>query len=53
MTVAPADAAERKLRAQGLESVVKEWEAEHGELTAAELRVAERKQRAAKRRRLA
>ncbi len=45
-----ADAARRKLRAQGLEGVVKEWEAQHGELSAAELRVAERKQRAAKRR---
>jgi hypothetical protein len=45
-----ADAARRKLRAQGLEGVVTEWEAEHGELTAAELRAAERKQRAAKRR---
>jgi hypothetical protein len=45
-----ADAARRKLRAQGLEAVVREWEAEHGALTAAELRAAERKQRAAKRR---
>lgn len=45
-----ADAARRKLRAQGLERVVKEWEVEHGELTASELRAAERKQRAAKRR---
>jgi len=31
-----ADAAERKLRSQGLRAVVSEWEAEHGELTAAE-----------------
>ena len=45
-----ADAARRKLRAQGLERAVKEWEVEHGELTASELRAAERKQRAAKRR---
>ena len=45
-----ADAARCKLRAQGLERVVKEWEVEHGELTASELLAAERKQRAAKRR---
>ena len=44
-----ADAARRKLRAQGLERVVREWEAEHGELLAPELRAAERKRRAARR----
>ena len=37
-----ADAAERKLRAQGLEGVVSEWEAEHGAFTAAERRQARR-----------
>lgn len=31
-----ADAAERKLRSQGLAQVVREWEAEHGEFTEAE-----------------
>ena len=44
-----ADAARRKLRAQGLERVVREWEAEHGGLLATELRAAERKRRAARR----
>ena len=44
-----ADAARRKLRAQGLERVVREWEAEHGALLATELRAAERKRRAARR----
>ncbi len=44
-----ADAARRKLRAQGLERVVQEWEAEHGELLVTELRAAERKRRAARR----
>jgi hypothetical protein len=44
-----ADAARRKLRAQGLERVIRQWEKEHGELTAAELKAAERKQRAARR----
>jgi hypothetical protein len=33
-----ADAAQRKLRAQGLLDLVAEWEAEHGTLTAAELK---------------
>lgn len=33
-----ADAAERKLRAAGLLRVVKAWEAEHGEITEAEMR---------------
>ena len=37
-----ADAAERKLRAQGLNDVVADWEAEHGPLTAAERRRARR-----------
>jgi len=45
-----ADAALRKLRAQGLERIVEQWEAEHGKLSVAELKAAERKQRAAKRR---
>jgi hypothetical protein len=44
-----ADAARRKLRAQGLERVIRQWEKEHGEITAAELKAAERKQRAARR----
>jgi hypothetical protein len=35
-----ADAVRRKLRAEGLLRVVEDWEAEHGELTAAELRAA-------------
>jgi hypothetical protein len=33
-----ADAAQRKLRAQGLLDAVAEWEAEHGPLTEAELK---------------
>ncbi len=37
-----ADAAERKLRAQGLKGVVADWEAEHGALTPAERRRARR-----------
>jgi hypothetical protein len=40
-----ADAARRKLRAEGLASVVREWEDEHGELTERELRAVVRKQR--------
>ena len=40
-----ADAARRKLRAEGLLRVVSEWEHEHGALTEAELRAAERKTR--------
>ncbi len=40
-----ADAARRKLRAEGLLQAVREWEDEHGELSASELRAAERKQR--------
>jgi len=41
-----ADAARRKLRAQWLTRVIRQWEKEYGELTAAELKAAERKQRA-------
>lgn len=37
-----ADAAERKLRAQGLREVVSEWEHEHGALTEIERRRARR-----------
>jgi hypothetical protein len=37
-----ADAARRKLRAQGLLGVVQEWEAEHGVITDTELRAAEK-----------
>ena len=44
-----ADAARRKLRAQGLARVIRQWEKEYGELTATELKAAERKQRAARR----
>jgi hypothetical protein len=33
-----ADAAERKLRAEGLSDVVADWEAEHGMFTSAERR---------------
>jgi hypothetical protein len=42
-----ADAARRKLRAQGLARAVADWEAEHGTLTEAELRAgaAKRKRR--------
>lgn len=35
-----ADAARRKLRAEGLLRVVEEWEAEHGDFTEAELAAA-------------
>ena len=45
-----ADAARRKLRAEGLLRVVGEWEKEHGTLGKAELRSAERLQRARRRR---
>jgi hypothetical protein len=44
-----ADAARRKLRAEGLSRVVREWEAAHGTLGEAELAAAERKQRRAPR----
>jgi hypothetical protein len=40
-----ADAARRKLRAEGLLKVVQEWESEHGEIGDAELKAADRKQR--------
>ena len=36
-----ADAARRKLRAEGLLQVVRDWEKEHGEITPDELRHAE------------
>ena len=38
-----ADAARRKLRAQGLLRVVHDWEAEHGALSESELSVARKK----------
>ena len=40
-----ADAARRKLRAEGLLRAVEEWEAEHGALTDRELKDAARKRR--------
>ncbi len=40
-----ADAAKRKLRAEGLLRVVSDWEREHGELSEVELRAVARKQR--------
>jgi hypothetical protein len=40
-----ADAARRKLRAEGLLRAVATWEAEHGELTEGELRAAARRLR--------
>jgi hypothetical protein len=40
-----ADAAQRKLRAEGLLRVVHEWETEHGRLDDAEIRAVERRQR--------
>ena len=40
-----ADAARRKLRAQGLAVVIDDWEAEHGEITQAELDSAARARR--------
>lgn len=44
-----ADAAQRKLRAQGLLDAVAEWEAEHGSLSEAELKkqASQRKKRRA------
>ncbi len=45
-----ADAARRKLRAQGLLQVVREWEAEHGEITQAELDAEAKRQRRRRRR---
>jgi hypothetical protein len=38
-----ADAARRKLRAQGLTRIITAWEAEHGALTEAELQEAARR----------
>ena len=38
-----ADAARRKLRAEGLSRLVREWEAEHGTITEVEMRAAEAK----------
>lgn len=40
-----ADAARRKLRAEGLLEAVGEWEKENGEITGAELRAAETRMR--------
>jgi len=44
-----ADAARRKLRAEGLLRAVREWEDEHGSLTEAELKAAMREQRGRRR----
>jgi hypothetical protein len=44
-----ADAARRKLRAEGLLSAVEDWEREHGAISEAELRAVERKQQRTKR----
>jgi hypothetical protein len=46
-----ADAARRKLRAEGLLAVVGDWENQHGTLSDAELRLAEKTQRGRGRRR--
>jgi hypothetical protein len=46
-----ADAARRKLRAEGLLEAVRDWESMHGEITLAELRAAERRQRRPRKRR--
>jgi hypothetical protein len=40
-----ADAAQRKLRSEGLLSIVREWEAEHGAITEEERRAARREMR--------
>jgi len=45
-----ADAARRKLRAEGLLDAVREWEEAHGALSEAELRAAAKKQRGRRRR---
>ena len=45
-----ADAARRKLRAEGLLQIVSEWEEQHGRLLDSELAVAARKQSGTKRR---
>jgi len=39
-----ADAARQKLRSEGLMAVVREWEAQHGEITEDEMRTVEREQ---------
>jgi hypothetical protein len=44
-----ADAARRKLRAEGLLRAVRDWEREAGEITATELRAVERRYRRRKR----
>lgn len=44
-----AEAAERRLRSEGLRQVVDEWEAEHGAFTDAELAAAERELRTKRR----
>jgi hypothetical protein len=44
-----ADAARRKLRAEGLLSTVEDWESEHGTISDAELTTVVRKQRRYKR----
>ena len=45
-----ADAARRKLRAEGLLRAVRAWESEHGEISEAELRAAELAQHSPRRR---
>jgi lipopolysaccharide/colanic/teichoic acid biosynthesis glycosyltransferase len=44
VTAIRADAARRKLRAEGLLGVVQVWEKEHGELSDVELKAVTRKQ---------
>ncbi len=44
-----ADAAERKLRAEGLLAAIESWEMEHGTLTPTELKAARVKQKGSKR----
>ncbi|HEY5947834.1 MAG TPA: hypothetical protein VIV40_20180 [Kofleriaceae bacterium] len=46
-----AGAVRRRLRAQGLIKVVRDWEAVHGQITVAELRAAKRRQHPRKPRR--
>lgn len=46
-----ADAARRKLRAEGLLQVIRDWEAVHGEITEAELAAAARRRRRPRKRR--
>jgi hypothetical protein len=45
-----ADAARRKLRAEGLLRAVREWESEHGAVLGSELRAIERAERPRRRR---